>query len=154
MRLYLVRHGHAVEASVNGERPLSDKGQQEARDLARFGKRISLCVPAIWHSNKLRALQTAQCLQQEGGMGGKLVERDGLSPNDDVATLGVELMALEDDACIVGHLPYISRLASHLLARDEAAFAWGFDSCAMACLERESTGRWRLRWFVVPSMLT
>jgi phosphohistidine phosphatase len=55
---------------------------------------------------------------------------------------------------IVGHLPFLSRLASTLLIGDETVALVAFRNGGVVCLERgEEKGRWRLTWAVVPELL-
>lgn len=151
MKVYLVRHGEAMNADNDSVRPLSEYGRDEIRRVAEFMKSKSVAVETIWHSNKLRARQTAEILQD--AVGGTLEERRGLAPNDEADEIAAELdHHPETDLCIVSHLPFVSNLASELVAGSTAA-AWNFSTGAVLCLEREATGRWWTGWFISPEML-
>ena len=151
MKLYVVRHGDAANAASDSERPLSSYGQSEVRRVAQFMESKSVAVPTIWHSTKRRARETAEILST--AIGGRLEERTGLSPNDAADVVAVELQNYRDaDLCIVSHLPFVSNLASELVAGSPAA-AWNFSTGAVVCLEREATGRWWADWFISPAML-
>ena len=58
--LWLLRHAEAADGQPDDERPLTDRGVQQAeaagRALARLGERIDICLS----SPKRRALQTAE----------------------------------------------------------------------------------------------
>lgn len=153
MRLYLVRHGEAENAITDGERPLSAKGLAEAETLARYVRGLSLQVAEVWHSEKLRASQTASILVERGGLAECAVERAGLAPNNQVDPVGEELHRRDGDLCIVGHLPFLPRLISHLLEGCEGDTVLGLSTCAMVCLERGGGRHWWMRWFVTPEIL-
>lgn len=152
MKLYLVRHGHAMEGSEDRERVLSAEGQREARTLSRYLLRTGVHVSEIWHSEKARARETAEILKEEGKISESIRERKGLSPNDSIDGWIQELEVEHDDLCVVSHLPFVSTLASTLVTGDEAA-AWTFHTGAMLTLEREGSGRWWVNGFVRPKDL-
>ena len=150
MRVYLVRHGEALDGRVASERPLSDSGRRQA---ARLGKLMAREVEApvhIWHSEKLRARETAAILAQSGFPHEGVSERSGLGPNDDVLSVAEEIEHEESDVCIVGHLPFVSLLASQMLAAEPTKVGWLFEPCALLCLERAASGRWWVVWFLDP----
>ena len=65
---------------------------------------------------KKRAEQTAEVLADAIKINKEHIARDGLGPNDDVAALKDELLLSKEDIMIVGHLPFLSKLTSLLLA--------------------------------------
>ena len=84
MKLYLIRHAHAVTEQEDPARPLSLKGETDARHLAAWFRLNGALQPAqFWHSPLVRARATA-CLLA-AGLGGYplLVETTGLLPEDD-----------------------------------------------------------------------
>lgn len=151
MKVYVVRHGEAMNANTDSERPLSPYGREEIQRIGEFMRSRAVAVDTVWHSTKLRARQTAEILQE--AVGGTLHERTGLAPNDPADAIAVELEHYpETDLCIVSHLPFVSNLASELVAGSTAA-AWNFSTGAVLCLQREATGRWWADWFISPAML-
>lgn len=69
MKLYLIRHGIAVERGIyanDGERPLTDKGRQKTKKVAQRLYDIGLRFDLILTSPLLRASQTAEILQNVG----------------------------------------------------------------------------------------
>lgn len=160
MKLYLVRHGQAEESSVDPQRPLSARGVDEVRRLGRHLKEQALArsgaVPAVHHSDKLRARQTAALLVETLFPAAGATERRGLGPNDDAAAWLPELTAAADDVMLVGHLPFLANLAG-LLLRQGAATAEGraaaeieFPSAGVVCLERRGKS-WELAWSAAPA---
>ncbi len=159
MRVYLVQHAEAVPADENPDRPLSDKGRDDARRVASFLAR-SVRVGRIVHSPKMRARDTAVLLAQALGPGGVVEEAaSGLAPNDATDALARAIAGWSDDAMVVGHLPFMDRLASRLVAGSEEANVAAFQPGTVACLERadgdedSNGGGWALAWMVRPELL-
>lgn len=146
MNLYLVRHG---EASQQAERPLTEKGRAEIERVSQWARSAGVRPHEIWHSGKLRAQQTAEILARHVEPPGRIVAKEGLSPNDPVPPV-IEL--LTDDLMIVGHLPFLQNLATMLLTGREAPHAVDFATGAILLLHRDA-GSWRVGWLVAPELL-
>ena len=135
MDLYLMQHGRATTESEDPERPLTDAGRaavQRVAERARAaGVRISGCV----HSGKLRAEQTAQLLVREIGVEPKA--RPGLAPNDPVVPVARRLRTGTEhqSLALVGHMPFLGRLASLLVVGDEEVQVVGFQMGGLVKLE-------------------
>lgn len=153
MRLYLARHGQAKAKSIDPQRGLTDAGVESVRRVAAFLQVHHLDVHAIWHSTKTRARQTAELLAPAFGAADKLMERDGMAPNDEVDSLVTDLAAHDGDLVVVGHMPYLSHLASVLLAGRESGSMVGFSPASILCLERSSDGLWHLLWMIGPELI-
>ncbi|MGO8991644.1 MAG: hypothetical protein ACLQGU_02155 [bacterium] len=54
---------------------------------------------------------------------------------------------------IVGHLPFLEKLASFLVRGDEGSKAVVFRYSAILCLEKKKPGRWAVDWFLKPEMV-
>ena len=162
MRVYLVQHGEAVPADENPDRPLSDKGRTDVQRVASFLAR-SVRVGRIIHSPKMRARDTAVLLAQALGPGGLVEEAvSGLAPNDSVEVAADLIAGWSDDTMMVGHLPFMDRLASRLVAGSEEANVAAFRPGTVVCLERADGdqdgeegdgGGWALAWMVRPELL-
>ncbi len=159
MKLYLVQHAEAVPAEDNPDRPLSDNGRTDVRRVASF-LAGSVRVGRIIHSPKTRARDTAVLLAQALGPGGVVEEAaSGLAPNDATDALARAIAGWSDDAMVVGHLPFMDRLASRLVAGSEEANVAAFQPGTVACLERadgdedSNGGGWALAWMVRPELL-
>jgi len=114
VQLYLVQHGQAKTEGEDPERPLTDRGVDDASGVARRAVDDLGVRPArLLHSGKTRARQTADIW---GGLLGAAVEEvDALAPNDDPTTWQAQVAAEADDLLLVGHLPHLARLAGLLL---------------------------------------
>jgi phosphohistidine phosphatase len=77
----------------------------------------------------------------------------GLSPNDDVRPWGERISKETEDLMIVGHLPFLEKLASFLVCGDEGAKAVLFRYSAILCLERKDPERWAVDWLLKPEMV-
>ena len=53
---------------------------------------------------------------------------------------------------VVGHLPFLDRLASRLVAGDPTAAAVRFTNAGIVCLGRDA-GKWSLEWAVTPQLV-
>lgn len=150
MRVYLMRHG---EAEAAGERPLSAQGRRHVERVSRAAVRAKVHPAHIYHSDKLRAKQTAEILGQH--LGHKDVRQvPGLNPNDDPERAHRLVDPPGGDVILVGHLPHLERFASLLLLDDDTKPLVVFPPAGMACLERNSTaGNWLLRWLITPETL-
>ncbi len=153
MLLYLIQHGDAVDKSADPERPLSETGKRDVDAVGRFLEQAGLAIPTLWHSGKTRARQTAERLAPHVAPNGRLLEVKGLGPGDPVKPVGKKLGEEKTDLAIIGHLPYLARLAGWLLTGDEDASTITFERGAVLCLERDVAGRWHVRWMIVPSLL-
>lgn len=153
MRVYLVRHGQAVSGGVDPARPLTDQGRDEVQKVSAFIRPLKLCVDCIWHSGKTRAAQTAELLAPALSTEKGCLEHPGLAPNDDVAGVKNELGRAEQDIMIVGHLPFLGRLASLLLVGNQSAQPVAFKQAGIVCLARSPERKWQLDWIITPQLL-
>ncbi|MGB7294319.1 MAG: histidine phosphatase family protein [Candidatus Aminicenantales bacterium] len=58
MKLYLIQHGLASAKEKDPERPLGTQGEAQTQRAAEYLKSRSIKVDTIWHSRKLRAVQS------------------------------------------------------------------------------------------------
>jgi phosphohistidine phosphatase len=151
MKLYLIQHGEAVSKETDPDRPLSDKGRHDVERLAAFLARQRVTAMRVFHSTKARARQTAGLLTEWAI--GRHVDRVDLEPETPVAPLAEEVAQWDEDTALVGHLPFLSRLASRLVCGSEDAEVAAFEPGAALCLERGTEGRWWIVWMVRPELL-
>ena len=154
MHVYLIQHGDAVEESVDPERPLSKKGITDIEAVGHFLEKAHISVLAIWHSGKTRARQTAERLASHLTDTPAIEEKHGLNPHDKPRVIFKELQSHTGDVAIVGHLPHLAAFAAELLTDDEETDLVAFQKGCVVCLERDKTERWRVKWMVIPSLLT
>jgi phosphohistidine phosphatase len=150
VRLYLVQHGLAVDPAEDPARPLSDDGRREVESVAGIAAHFGLPVKRVVHSGKLRARQTAELLAAQLNPVEGVVARDGLAPKDDVAAF-VDV-GLEDGLMVVGHLPFLERLAGQLLVDDPDRTLFRMQNGGILALERQADATWLIRWAVMPNL--
>jgi phosphohistidine phosphatase len=152
MRLYLVQHGEAVAEGVDPARPLSETGRSDVAKMARFladGVRVS----QVLHSGKLRAEQTAALLAAALAPGRLPVARPGLNPKDPTEGIARAVAAWDEDAMLVGHLPFMAKLASRLVAGRDDAGVVAFQPGTVVCLERGDQQHWTIAWMIRPELV-
>jgi phosphohistidine phosphatase len=114
MALYLVQHGKSFSKKADPEQGLSDEGIAEVMRIAEVAEGYRVRVGSIRHSPKVRAVQTAEILQQALHPLGVMEVMEGLKPLDDVTCVASEIIN-KDDVMLVGHLPFMERLVSYLI---------------------------------------
>ena len=152
MKIYLVRHGHPNPADIDPAKGLSDDGKAEINRLADTIKHLNINVAEILHSGKARAEQTAMILSNVVRSERGVNVRNGISPNDPVKDIADEIIARDEDLMLVGHLPFMGKLGSILMAGDDYRGLLEFSTGAMACLEYNK-GKCRLNWFINPEIV-
>lgn len=150
MILYLVRHGDAKNRSEDPSRGLSDNGIEDVKRVAGHLSGLNVSVERIFHSGKLRAMQTAQIMADAIGIDHPITETDGLAPTDDPRIWYERICEMKYDAMLVGHLPYLSILSAMLLSRAKDNGFVEFNTGGVACFERAADCRWELKWKTDP----
>jgi phosphohistidine phosphatase len=153
MRLYLVQHGDAVPEDVDPARPLSETGRSDVAKVARFLAASGVRVGQMLHSGKLRAEQTAELLAAKLAPGHTPVARAGLNPKDPTDDIAHEVGVWHQDVMLVGHLPFMAKLASRLVTGGEDVPVVAFQPGAIVCLERSEEQRWTITCMVRPEVL-
>jgi phosphohistidine phosphatase len=153
MRLYLVQHGEALSKQVDPERPLSELGRSDVGRVADFLKRAGIRVTRVVHSGKTRARQTAELLAAAVAHAGDAGSRSGIDPLDPVEPVAEEAASWSQDVMLVGHLPFMGRLASRLISPGGQLEAVAFQPGSVVCVEREAEGSWTLAWMIRPELL-
>lgn len=154
MKLYLVRHGEAVDPDLEGDPPLSPKGCHEVRQVASLLSEEGVCVDHIFHSFKLRAAQTAGILASMLTDDGTAQEQNGLGPSDGVDSLLDEMAGWTGDRMLVGHLPFLQKFCAALFTDSDSKVPFTIPTGSVICIESRSGDSWSLRWMVKPETLT
>jgi phosphohistidine phosphatase len=136
MDVYLIQHGQATSETEDPERPLTDAGRAAVQRVAKRARAADVRIGGCLHSGKLRAEQTAQLLAREIGTESSVEARLGLAPNDPVAPVAQWLRAQTEhrSLALVGHMPFLGRLASLLVVGDEQAQVVAFQMGALVKL--------------------
>jgi len=150
MRLFLIQHGISLPQEKDPERSLSSEGREQTQKTAQFLKAKNISFDCMWHSTKLRAIQTAQIILDHIPCS-EVKERNDLNPLDPVKGFPEEITSLNRDLMIVGHLPLLQRLASLLLSGSEDNPMISFKNSGVVCLEY--VDNWKVNWLVTPDLL-
>lgn len=153
MKIYLVRHAHALPASVNPDRPLSEEGLVQTRRVAAFLQDAHLEIDEILHSTKLRAKQTAEILKEVLSLSCPMQAREGLAPDDPPEEIYNAILKSGKNMMIVGHLPFLDKLVSLLVAGNEDRHVVKFKESTLAILEPDVPPAWRIVSYISPEIL-
>lgn len=148
MALYLVQHGKNLPKEEDPDKGLSAEGLAEVERMAALAKGHELTVPAVKHSGKKRARQTAEIFARVLGSGKETQAIKGLGPLDDVTQLEVRS---EDNVMLVGHLPFMEKLTAHLVAGEaDKAPVFKFQNSGIVCLKSDEDKGWYIAWALMP----
>lgn len=144
---YLVRHGEAISATLDPQRPLSRLGRQDVERLARCAIARNVRPAAIFHSGILRAQQTAEILAQYVSPPAGVQSISGLLPEDDPMVAKGELEASERSLALVGHLPHMNRLLALLIHGEVQKESADFRPATMVCCSFDGD-TWKISWTI------
>lgn len=146
-----MRHGDSIPAGNDDERPLSEQGIKDVKKLANFIAPYHLKIARILQSNKYRAQQTASLLLSGFTNPPSIESRAELDPMARVQLMVPEINSWSEDSLLVGHMPYMSKLAAELLLGDENKEIIVFKTATMVCLE-STEHFWTIRWMLTPEL--
>ena len=152
MALFLVQHGKSLPKEEDPDQGLSRQGIEETQSMAEIAAEQNVQITRIIHSGKKRALQSAEIfmkiLEPEAG----IVKGPGLAPMDDVITFS-KTINIEDNIMVVGHLPFMERLVSYLVAGSSETLVVKFQNSGIVCLDTEDDSQtFYLRWALFPRL--
>jgi phosphohistidine phosphatase len=102
--LWLLRHGDAEDGSPDSERPLTDKGREQARAAGAALKALGVKMDACLTSPKVRSVETARLACEPLGVEPQLEPKLSGGPFDAEALAA----GLGDEVLLVGHDPDFS----------------------------------------------
>ena len=147
MELYLFRHGEAMSPLENPESPLTQKGRRDVERMVDVLKKEHVRFRKLYHSPKLRAVETAAILGSHFGVTPETIEY--LTPEDDPEK-AKGLFRDDENVMVVGHLPHLPSLASLLMTGKIGKIQLDFKTAGVVCLEKGQT--WSLRWVRRPEI--
>jgi phosphohistidine phosphatase len=157
VQLYLMRHGEAASAEQDPRRPLTPHGRAAIERVAARAATSSSRPDAIYHSGIVRAQQTAEILAHHLGVADAVRAREGLEPDDPVPPVAEWLFGLANQAdtlALVGHLPFLERLASMLLVGDPQAQVLIFEPGTLAKLTPgPAAAGFAVNWMLAPGVV-
>ncbi len=152
MALYLVQHGKSLPKDVDPDQGLSQEGVAQVERIAGVARGYGVRVAKILHSGKKRAEQTANlmaaALEPESGID----VAEGLLPLDAVSLWAGKLRS-EDGLMLVGHLPFMAKLASMLVVGAEQPMIFKFQNGGIVCLDwNAEDASWFIKWALMPNI--
>jgi phosphohistidine phosphatase len=153
MAIYLVQHGKNLPKDQDPDQPLSGEGSEDVRLVAQAASKLSLSLVLIQHSPKTRARQTAEILAEHLSPEQGVQEREGIKALDDVTLVAEELQDSRD-LMLVGHQPFMGRLATYLAAGYQEPAVVAFQNGGIVRMDRDpESWTWYLDWTLLPAVL-
>ncbi|MFZ2445019.1 MAG: phosphohistidine phosphatase SixA [Syntrophobacteraceae bacterium] len=150
MALYLVQHGQSLPEDRDPERGLSPEGVSEVSRIAGVAKGYGVRPAAIRHSGKTRARRTAEIFAEALMPGGEVERTSGIDPLDDVTVVAKQVKS-EDNLMLVGHLPFMERLANYLITGSVERRVFKFQNGGIVCLDKNPDSPWWfIKWTLMP----
>lgn len=153
MKLFLVQHGQQKPKSQDPQEPLSDKGIEDVSKVAKFAQKAGITVDEIFHSIKTRAKETAEIYAKYLHANHEIEEKDGLKPMDDITFWLDTFEYYTGNLMLVGHLPFMEKLTSFLLAHNQNEQPVKFQQGGLVCLEKDDQDEWHLLYAITPDLL-
>ena len=160
MNLYILRHGIAAERSIgeysdDGLRPLTRKGINRMRREATGMNALGIAPDLIISSTLVRAVQTAEIVQQGLSAPPQMITTHALVPEAHPSQILQELAASHSSlssVMVVGHEPHMSSLVSYILTGE---ISWLIDlkKGALCSIDLSPSGRGQLLWALAPRQL-
>jgi phosphohistidine phosphatase len=154
MKIYLVRHGESDLGEIDDERPLSEKGIADIEHLAKFIAPLDLQLVNLFHSEKLRAKQTAKILSEVVSLSNPSLSSPELDPLAPLTPMMNEINFRQGDIMLVGHMPFMGKMLAKLLTgnvnKEHVAFVPG----CMVCLVEVEKNHWVIQWMLTPELIS
>ena len=153
MQIYLVQHGEAVSKEVDADRPLSDGGITDIKNIAGFLRESGVKVAEIHHSGKTRARQTAEIIADTLDVTEPVIATTGINPNDNVGQFAGRLNEFPDNAMVVGHLPFMAKLVASLVSGKADSMLTAYQPGSIVCLAEDENKHWQIAWMLRPEII-
>ncbi|MCI4354971.1 MAG: histidine phosphatase family protein [Thermoplasmata archaeon] len=157
--LYLLRHAHAGDParweSDDADRPLSEKGRRQAKDLGGLLALIDEAPDLFITSPKVRSVQTAEIVAKALRDRVKVVVDERLAGALDPALVTDILLAAGPALrpCLVGHDPDFSELLGELVGTSPISMRKGTLARVDFAGSEVAPGRGILRYLVPPEVV-
>lgn len=159
MDIYLMQHGHANDKETDPERHLSEEGLNAVTRVANRAAELGLELGLIYHSGKVRALESAEILAEALNRKEPVQFLAGLNPKDPVEPFQDWLQERTADGVaaltLVGHLPSLARLTALLVTGSEAQSVVAFENAGLVRLtpDPDRAQRFLVRWILSPGLV-
>ena len=159
MNLYILRHGIAADRSSeypdDNLRPLTRKGIDRMRREAKGMSAIGVAPDLIISSTLVRAIQTAEIVQQGLSAPSSMANSEALVPWAHPSQILRELAESHStlsSVMVVGHEPHLSSLVSYILT-GEVSWLISLKKGALCSIDLSPSGRGQLLWALAPRQL-
>ena len=156
MRLYFMRHAHALDGDDDAARPLSPRGREQSEAIAEFLANAGVKLEGAFTSPLVRAHQTAEIVLREMGVAGdvKLQTAKALLNETSEAQWNRWLHSLPErgHVLLVGHAPILAARVRALVTIAHPA-TFEMPKGAVASVETDDRHSGRLKYFVTPKSL-
>ena len=150
MAVYLVQHALSLPKAEDPEKGISPEGRETAQTIAGVAKGYGIRVSQIAHSGKKRARETAEIFAAALAPDNGVAHMPGLAPLDDVTAIG-DRLSPASGLMLVGHLPFMERLAAYLVAGRQEPPVFRFQNAGIVCLDHyPDKGTWVVMWSLSP----
>ena len=157
MRLYLLRHGEAVESPQydDSQRPLTGPGRQQIQTSAKFLRLSQATIDIILSSPLVRARESAEIVK-ELFPATSILTTEYLLPGGSYRDLLREINKHETGSILlVGHEPHLGQLVSVLTLGDDRAGV-EMKKASIACIENKTPvqkGGGKLLWLLTTPLM-
>jgi phosphohistidine phosphatase len=152
MAIYLVQHGKSLPKEADPDPGLSEEGIADVRRIAGVARGYGVRVSGIRHSGKKRACQTAEIFAGALTPSRGIEKVSGLNPLDDPAVFARNLRP-EDNLMLVGHLPFMERMAAWLITGNQDPPVFKFQNGGIVCMDvYPETSNWVIKWALMPQI--
>ena len=149
MSLYLVQHGKNNPKDMDPDKNLSEEGRADVSRIAKTAQGYGVPVKKIRHSGKPRAQQTAVIFAEALSVS-DVEAAEGLGPTDDV-TVFAKTLDSNQNLMLVGHLPFMEKMASYLTAGSTDLTVFKFQNGGVVCLDKQAdSDAWSVTWALMP----
>ncbi len=150
MPVYLVQHGKQIPKEEDPEQHLSEKGRKDVEAVCEAAADKGLEVEKIFHSSKTRAQETAEVMASILKARQGTAQKEGIQALDDVKPIAADFDP-DGNIMLVGHLPFMEKLASYLITGNETPAVVKFQNGGIVCLDKlPEEDTWHVRWSLVP----
>lgn len=142
MKVYLVHHVDALSAEQDPKRHISPMGQRQADRLGERLKALGAAPVRILHSDKQWTIDTAERIAAKLGLAERTAKASyPINTDDPVGPFLSEIGKCGGDIMMCGHVDYLLRTASALVAGNEKRKVVEFKpgNGTIACLEGQGS---------------
>jgi phosphohistidine phosphatase len=159
LEVYLIQHAESKSKEEDPARPLTDDGRKMIEMVGEHLARMDISFDRVFHSGKRRAQQTAEIFADRLNIDEKVEAHTGLDPLDAVEPIAEWLSKQAQDGlktvAIVGHLPFLDKLASLLVTGSKSAEVIAFQHAGVVNLTPKAQGHgYTVRWVLTPELIT